>query len=143
MSKKISRRALAVSALASAALWATGAQAQAVPKTIRIVVAYPAGGVSDVIARALGDKLAAQLGTTVVVENKAGASGSIGMVRCAKAPADGSVIGFSAISPLVLNPYLAKSPFDPQKDIVPVAGVMVSPSDPGDVRPARRAISAA
>lgn len=127
MSKKISRRALAVSALATAALWATGAQAQAVPKTIRIVVAYPAGGVSDVIARALGDKLAAQLGTTVVVENKAGASGSIGMDAVAKAPADGSVIGFSAISPLVLNPYLAKSPFDPQKDIVPVAGVMVSP----------------
>lgn len=98
-----------------------------VPKTIRIVVAYPAGGVSDVIARALGEKLSAQLGSVVVVENKAGASGTIGMDAVAKAPADGSVLGFSAISPLVLSPYLGKLPFDPQKDIVPVASVMVSP----------------
>lgn len=98
-----------------------------VPKTIRIVVAYPAGGVSDVIARALGEKLSAQLGSAVVVENKAGASGTIGMDAVAKAPADGSVLGFSAISPLVLSPHLGKLPYDPQKDIAPVASVMVSP----------------
>jgi tripartite-type tricarboxylate transporter receptor subunit TctC len=98
-----------------------------VPKTIRVVVAYPAGGVSDVIARALADKLAAQLGSTVVVENKAGASGTIGMDAVAKAAPDGATLGFSAISPLVLNPHLGKSPFDPLKDIAPVASVMYSP----------------
>ncbi|WCM89692.1 Bug family tripartite tricarboxylate transporter substrate binding protein [Acidovorax sp. NCPPB 3576] len=96
-------------------------------RPIRIVVAYPAGGVSDVVARALGDKLSAQLGTSVVVDNKAGAGGSIGMDAVAKAAPDGYTLGFSSISPLVLNPHLGKSPFDPAKDIVPVASVMVSP----------------
>jgi tripartite-type tricarboxylate transporter receptor subunit TctC len=123
----LSRRSFVAGAVASTALCSLGVGAQVLPKTLRIIVAYPAGGVSDVIARALGDKLAAQLGCTVVIENKAGASGSIGMDAVAKAPADGSVLGFSAISPLVLNPHLGKSLFDPQKDIAPVAGVMVSP----------------
>jgi len=127
MTLNIPRRAVAAAALAATALWSMGANAQAIPKTIRLVVAYPAGGVSDVIARALAEKLSAQLSTTVVVENKAGASGVIGMDAVAKAPADGSVIGFSAISPLVLNPHLGKSPFSAQKDIAPVASVMYSP----------------
>ena len=115
--------------LAGAALCATaaGAQAQTIPKTIRIIVAYPAGGVSDVVARALGDKLATQLGTTVVVENRAGASGAIGMDAVAKAAPDGATLGFSAISPLVLSPHLGKLPFDPLKDVAPVASVMYSP----------------
>ncbi len=120
------RRGL-IAALALAAALPALAQTPALPKTIRIVVAYPAGGVSDVVARALADKLAAQTGSTVVVENKAGASGSIGMDAVAKAVPDGATLGFSAISPLVLNPHLGKSLFDPLKDIVPVASVMVSP----------------
>ncbi|WP_444814901.1 Bug family tripartite tricarboxylate transporter substrate binding protein [Variovorax davisae] len=103
------------------------ALSQVVPKTIRLVVAYPSGGVSDVVARALADKLAAQLGSTLVVENKAGASGTIGMDAVAKAAPDGATLGFSAISPLVLNPHLGRSPFDPIKDIAPVASVMYSP----------------
>lgn len=104
------------------------ALAQAWPsKPVRIVVAYPPGGVSDAVARSLGDKLAAQLNTPVVIENKAGASGSIGVDAVAKAAPDGYTLGFAAISPLVLNPHLGKSPFDPVKDIVPVASVMYSP----------------
>ena len=94
---------------------------------IRIVVAYPAGGVGDKVARALADKLAVQLGTPVVIENKAGASGSIGVDAVAKAAPDGYTLGFAAISPLALNPHLGKSPFDPQKDIAPVVSVMYSP----------------
>ncbi len=109
-------------------LGAAQAQAQAWPaKPIRIVVAYPAGGVSDTVARALADKLAVQLGTPVVIDNKAGASGSIGVDAVAKAAPDGYTLGFAAISPLALNPHLGKSPFDPQKDIAPVAAVMYSP----------------
>lgn len=96
-------------------------------KPIRIVVAYPAGGVSDTVARALAEKLAVQLGTSVVVDNKAGASGSIGVDAVAKAAPDGYTLGFAAISPLALNPHLGKSPFDPQKDIAPVVSVMYSP----------------
>ncbi|WP_092949263.1 Bug family tripartite tricarboxylate transporter substrate binding protein [Paracidovorax konjaci] len=108
-------------AQASAAQWPAGS------KPVRIVVAYPAGGVSDVVARALADKLSTQLGTPVVVENKAGAGGAIAMDMVAKAPADGYTLGFSSISPLVLSPHLGKLPFDPVRDIAPVASVMVSP----------------
>lgn len=106
---------------------AATAQAQAVPTTIRIVVAYPAGGVGDVVARALADKLEPRLGSKIVVENRSGASGTIGMDAVAKAAPDGATLGFSAISPLVLNPHLGRSPFDPLKDIAPVASVMYSP----------------
>ncbi|MEJ8855489.1 tripartite tricarboxylate transporter substrate binding protein [Variovorax robiniae] len=127
LNPNLSRRDFAVTALAASALWSAGVRAQALPKVLRIVVAYPAGGVSDNVARALGEKLAAQLGTTVVIENKAGASGSIGMDAVAKSAPDGATLCFSAVSPLVLNPHLAKSPFDPLKDIVPVASVMYSP----------------
>ncbi len=95
-------------------------------RPVRIVVAYPAGGVSDVVARLLADKLAGPLGQPVVIENKAGASGSIGLDAVAKAT-DGHTLGFAAISPLALNPHLGASPFDPAKDIVPVATVMYSP----------------
>jgi len=121
------RQVLASLALAPLSV-AVAAQPAPWPSSpIRIVVAYPAGGVSDVVARTLGDKLSARLGTPVVVENKAGAGGTIGMDAVAKAAPDGYTLGFSAISPLVLNPHLGKPPFDPVRDIVPVASVMYSP----------------
>lgn len=123
----LSRRfLLATAALALAPAMAL-AQSWPTAKPIRIVVAYPAGGVSDNVARALADKLAVQLGTPVVIENKAGASGSLGVDAVAKAAPDGYTLGFAAVSPLALNPHLGKSPFDPQKDIAPVVSVMYSP----------------
>ena len=105
------------------------ARAQSWPqaKPIRLVVAYPSGGVADSVARVLADRLAAQLATPVVVDNRAGASGSIGMDAVAKAAPDGYTIGFSAISPLTLSPHLGHVPFNPTKDITPVASVMYSP----------------
>jgi tripartite-type tricarboxylate transporter receptor subunit TctC len=132
MSRLFSRRgllALPLFALGAAALPSVSIAQSAWPtaRAIRIVVAYPPGGLSDNIARALGDKLAQQLGTPVVVENRAGAGGSIGMDAVAKAAPDGYTIGFSSISPLALNPHLGKLPFDPLKDIAPVASVMYSP----------------
>ncbi len=106
----------------------TWAQPQAWPaRPIRVVVSYPAGGVSDVVARALGDKLTAQLGQPIVVENKAGAGGAIGLDQVAKSNPDGYTLGFSAISPLALSPHLGRLPFDPAKDLIPVASVMYSP----------------
>ncbi len=130
----LSRRAigrLAFSLLGAAALAAqtlpAAAQNQWPAKPVRLVVAYPPGGVSDAVARALADKLTGPLGTPVVVENKAGASGGIGLDAVAKSAPDGYTLGFAAISPLALNPHLGKSPFDPVKDIAPVARVMYSP----------------
>ena len=125
------KKLLFATVLAGAATFAAAQAAspgQAWPaKPIRIVVAYPAGGVSDFVARALADKLAAQMNASVVVENKAGASGSIGMDAVAKAAPDGHTLGFAATSPLVLNPHLGRSPFDPARDIAAVASVTYSP----------------
>src|SRR5205085_1682978 len=99
-----SRRA-AMMALAAAAL---PVRAQAWPaRPLRVIVPYPPGGVSDLVTRAFGEKLAAALGQPVVVENKAGASGTIGMDALAKAQPDGYTMAFSALSPLTLSPYVA------------------------------------
>lgn len=96
-------------------------------KPIRLIVAYPPGGISDNVARVLSEKLSPALGVPIVVDNKAGASGVIGMDAVAKAAPDGATFGFSAVSPLTLSPHFGRSPFDPKKDIAPVASVMYSP----------------
>lgn len=130
MSRLIPRRRLLALPLFSlcAAAFPVASIAQAWPaRPIRIVVAYPSGGLSDQVARALADRLALQLATPVVIENRAGAGGSIGMDAVAKAAPDGYTLGFSSISPLALNPHLGKLAYDPARDIAPVASVMYSP----------------
>lgn len=96
-------------------------------KPIRMIVAYPTGGISDAVARALGEKLSLQMGTSVVVENKAGAGGSIGIDAVAKAAPDGYTLGFASTSPLTLNPHVGRVNYDPQQDVAPVMSVMYSP----------------
>ena len=120
------RRGLWAAALLAAVPALTLAGESWPSKPIRMVVSYPAGGVSDNVARALGEKLSVQLGQTVLVENKAGAGGAIGLDQVAKAPADGYILGFASISPLALSPHLGKMAFDPQKDLAPVVSVMYS-----------------
>ena len=129
------RRSVLSCALAAALPAAFSLNAQAADKAdaawpsrpIRLVVSYPAGGVSDVVARALGEKLTASLGQPVVIENKAGAGGAIGLDQVVKSNPDGYTLGFSSISPLTLSPHLGKPLFDAQKDITPVVSVMYSP----------------
>ncbi|MGO4579915.1 Bug family tripartite tricarboxylate transporter substrate binding protein [Cupriavidus sp. 2TAF22] len=96
-------------------------------RPIRLIVAYPTGGISDAVARALGERLSAQMGGSVVVENKAGAGGSIGIDAVAKAAPDGYTLGFASTSPLTLNPHVGHVNYDPQRDIAPVMSVMYSP----------------
>ena len=108
--------------------FAPPAVAQAWPvKPLRIIVVYPPGGVSDATARAIGEKLAVFLGTRVVIENRAGAGGAIGMEALAKSAPDGYTIGFSAISPVALTPHLGKLNYDAARDIAPVVSVMYTP----------------
>jgi tripartite-type tricarboxylate transporter receptor subunit TctC len=116
-------------AIASLSLIALPLRAQPVwpAKPIRIIVAYPTGGISDTVARMLGEKLSPVLAQPVLIENKAGAGGTIGIDAVAKAAPDGYTLGFAAISPLVLSPHLGRLPYDPGKDIAPVASVMYSP----------------
>ena len=123
---KLTRRILLLAAGVAAALPVL-AQPLYPTKPIRMIVPYPPGGVADAIARALGERLTVQMGQPVVIENKAGASGTIGMDAVAKAAPDGYTLAFSAISPLVLSPYLGKVPYNPDADITPVASVMYSP----------------
>ena len=96
-------------------------------KSVRVIVAYPPGGVSDSVTRAISDKLGQRLGQSFVVENKGGAGGTIAMNEVAKSAADGYTIGFSSVSPLVLSPAIREVPYDPLKDIAPIGSVMVSP----------------
>ena len=105
-----------------AALFAAGtAFAQNYPnRLVRIIVPFPAGGPTDVMARFIGQKLSERLGQQFVIENQAGAGGNIGMGNAAKAAGDGYTILFVSSS-YVVNPSLyQKAPYDPDKDFVPI-----------------------
>ncbi|RCW68681.1 Bug family tripartite tricarboxylate transporter substrate binding protein [Pseudorhodoferax soli] len=107
----------------------TGAIAQHQWKTDRIemVVPYPAGGSTDTIARAFADALRTQLNTTIVVQNRSGATGTIGSGFVARAKPDGGTILFTPSSPLTITPYFVNLPFKPLEDLRPVASVAISP----------------
>lgn len=95
-------------------------------KPISIVVPYAPGGTSDALARLIAQHLGPKLSTSVVVVNKAGASGMIGEQSVAQAAPDGFTVLFDA-TPLSINPHLQKMPFDPEKDLLPVMQVGVTP----------------
>src|SRR3990167_11417952 len=91
-------------------------------KPIKVIVNFPAGGAADQIARAVTQPLQAVLGQPVVVENRGGAGGNIGGEAVAKSPADGYTLLMSSGGMVSVNPHLyPKMPFDPVKDLTPVA----------------------
>jgi tripartite-type tricarboxylate transporter receptor subunit TctC len=97
--------------------------AQAYPdQPIRIIVTFPPGGSSDIVIRALQPVLSEDLHQTIVIENRAGAGGNIGIAAVAQAAADGYTLGVAAAGVLTVNPHLnrAAMSFDPVKDLVPV-----------------------
>ena len=99
-------------------LVASAAYGQAYPvKPIRLIVPYLAGGTTDLVARTVGEHMARKLGQPVIIDNRTGAGGNIGMDVVAKAPPDGYVIGLGAMSTNALNPHVyRKMPFDPRSD---------------------------
>jgi len=117
----------AASALVSCAPWA---HAQAYPaKTIRVIVAYPPGGQSDLITRLVARKLGSLLAVPVVVENRPGAGGNVGTDAVAKAAPDGYTVGVSITGPLVNNTVLyRKMPYDPFTDLAPVTLAATQPN---------------
>jgi tripartite-type tricarboxylate transporter receptor subunit TctC len=96
--------------------------ASAQPVT-RIVVPFAAGGVQDIVARSFNAELGAALGRSVIVENRAGAGGTIGTGSVAKAPPDGQTLILAAASHTIAGSLYAKLPYDPLKDFTPVAHV--------------------
>jgi hypothetical protein len=110
-------------ALAGLALVLCHVLAQAQPALIRLMVGFPAGGGTDAIARVLSEQLGAALGTSVIVENKAGAGGQIAAQALKVAPKDGSVLFLSHDHTISILPLVLKNPgFHPQQDFTPVAG---------------------
>ena len=116
--------------LSAAALLGAGAQAQTYPnKPIRLVVPFPAGGATDIFARAVSQKLGEKLGTTIVVDNKPGAGGTIGSDIAAKAPADGYTLLLATSSTHSIGPSFGnKLPYDAVADFTPIAHVGNAPS---------------
>jgi tripartite-type tricarboxylate transporter receptor subunit TctC len=122
---------LASFTLALAAALAGPALAQPYPnKPIRLVVPFPAGGATDIFARAVSQKLGERLGTSVVVDNKPGAGGSIGSDIVAKAPNDGYTLLLATTSTHSIGPSFgtAKLPYDAVADFTPIAHVGSAPS---------------
>lgn len=108
---------------------AVHAQAQWPSKPIRFVVPYPPGGPLDTIARLLAEKVKVSLGQPVVVENRPGAGGNIGVDLIAKAQPDGYSLVMGAVATHAINPWLfAKIPYDAVKDFAPVALVASVPN---------------
>jgi tripartite-type tricarboxylate transporter receptor subunit TctC len=124
----LQRRALLLLATAAAISAPLAARAQAYPEhPIRMVVPYPPGGGTDVIARIVHGKLQTALGQNIIIDNKGGAGGSVGTDVVAKAPPDGYTVLFTLNSHTVNPAIYAKLPFDTLKDFEPVGTVASLP----------------
>lgn len=129
------RRGITLLRLASALLALTPivatapAYAQSFPsRPITMVVGYPPGGSNDIVARLVAPAIGEALGTTIVVENKAGASGTIGAHHVVQAKPDGYTLLLSSVSPVVLSPQtMAKPPYNSVTDLVPINTVGLTP----------------
>jgi tripartite-type tricarboxylate transporter receptor subunit TctC len=118
-------------AMAVSMLIAVDAAAQAWPaKPIRVISPFSAGSTVDLHARLMAAPLSEMLGQPVVIENKAGAGGAIGLDAVAKATPDGYTIGIGTTGPMSINPYLigSKVPYDPNKDFSAVAQYGIGPN---------------
>ncbi len=132
---KLDRRHFIAAGTAAAAMpllsRAAPAQAAWPSRNIRMICSYPAGGQTDLLARAFGDYISKQVGKTVVIENKAGASGSIGAAEVVRADPDGHTILCSISTTYVMNRAMMKNPgYDMDKDltlvsVIPGAGLLL------------------
>jgi tripartite-type tricarboxylate transporter receptor subunit TctC len=135
----MTRRIRILAVLGCITLGAASAQAQDYPsKPITIVVPFQAGGATDVIARAVAQRLSQGWGRSIVIENKAGASTQIGAAYVARSAPDGYTLLVGPDGTFVINPYLyRKLPYDPDRDFAPISGLgfinqalVVHPSTP-------------
>lgn len=120
--------ALCVGCLASSTtVWAQDAKWPDRP--VKVVVAFTAGGTTDIIARSVSIKLGEKLGQTFVIDNKPGAGGNIGTESVVRAAPDGHTFIINSVGPIAVNPWLYKSlPYDPLKELVPVVQIADVPN---------------
>jgi len=116
-------------ALVCMAMLPLAALAQNFPsKPVHLVVTYPAGGSSDLMARIMGQKLGELWGQPVIIESKPGAAGSIGMEYTARQPNDGYTFVVGNLGPVAVNPLISKVPYNMDKDFLPVALTATGPN---------------
>jgi tripartite-type tricarboxylate transporter receptor subunit TctC len=128
MHHPLARRRFLQLASAGAASVALPALAAYPDRPIKIVVTFPAGGASDIVARSLGEQLATKLGQPVVVDNRPGAGGSVGGQVVAQAPADGYTLMLSNSTPISIGPFaLDKQPYDPVDGFTHIALIGSAP----------------
>jgi tripartite-type tricarboxylate transporter receptor subunit TctC len=113
----------------TATLAAFPAVAQGYPaKPIRLIVPYPPGGPTDLVGRAIGQKITEAWGQQVVVENRAGAASAVGTEVAARSPADGYTLLLGTSAGFCINPALGgKIPYDPERDFVPISLLVINP----------------
>src|SRR5262245_302198 len=116
-------RRLLLWTLLAALAWPAAAEESYPSKPVRFVLPFPAGGPADVLARLYAQKLTERWNKPVIVENRVGATGTIGVDAVVKSPPDGYTLLFTVDLPIVMAPALFKPPYDPKRDLVPVAGV--------------------
>lgn len=97
-------------------------------KPVRLIVTYPPGGSSDLMARVFGQKLSETWGQQVIVESKPGAAGSIGMEYAARQAADGYTFVIGNVGPAAVNPLLSKVPYDVERDFIAVSLISTGPN---------------
>jgi tripartite-type tricarboxylate transporter receptor subunit TctC len=124
----MNKRSLLISAALLAAAGPLLAQGAYPAKPIRLVVPFPAGGATDIFARAVSQRLGEKLGTTVVVDNKPGAGGAIGSDIVAKAAPDGYTLLLATTSTHSIGPSFGKLPYDAVADFTPISHVGNAPS---------------
>ena len=114
--------------LGIAAAWQPAAAQTYPSQPIKMIVPFAAGAVNDILGRLAADHIKARTGQTVVVENRTGAGGNLGLAQVAAAAPDGYTIGMAGVTNFAVNPLIYKSmPFDPVKDLVPVAPLAETP----------------
>jgi tripartite-type tricarboxylate transporter receptor subunit TctC len=123
----IFRRAFVV---AAAALASSGAWGQSWPdKPVRVVVAFTAGGTTDILARTVGQQLSERLKQQFVIDNRPGAGGNLGTEIVVRAPADGYTLIVDSVGPIAVNPTLyPKLPYNPLTDLVPIVQIADVPN---------------
>lgn len=127
--RNLRKRALLGALAAAAALALPGAWAQTWPsRSVSIIVPFPAGGTTDVLARALGQELSKTLGQPVVVENKPGAGATLGADYVAKAKADGYTLLMGAVHHTIATSVYRKLGYDFEKDFAPITTVALVPN---------------
>src|ERR1051325_6551555 len=97
-------------------------------KPVRLIVAYPPGGSSDLMARVFGAKLTELWGQQVIVESKPGAAGAIGTEYAARQPADGYTFMIGNSGPVAINPLLSPVPYNVEKDFIAVSQISSGPN---------------